>query len=83
MKFKNKQTGVVLEPKTDMVAEQLQKSPDYVPYDGKDDSENSGKALSRMNKAELLEAAQAAGVTVPDDATNAQIVELIKAATGQ
>ena len=32
-----------------------------------------------MNKAELLEAAQAAGIAVPDDATKAQIVELIQA----
>ena len=32
-----------------------------------------------LNKAELLETAQAAGIAVPDDATKAQIVELIQA----
>ena len=37
------------------------------------------RALAKMNKAELLEAAQAAGIAVPDDATKAQIVELIQA----
>ena len=31
-----------------------------------------------MNKAELLEAAHAAGIAVPDDATKVQIVDLIQ-----
>lgn len=64
MKFKNKHTGVILEPKSDMVVEQLQKNPDFEPYDGQN-------------------AAQDAGIAVPDGATKAQIVELIEAAKGE
>lgn len=36
------------------------------------------KPLAKMNKAELLEAAHAAGIAVPDDATKVQIVDLIQ-----
>ena len=56
MKFINIQTGVILEPKSEMVVDQLHKSPDY-----------------------KLAAAQAAGVEVPEGATNPQIIELIQA----
>ena len=35
-----------------------------------------------MNKEELLAAAQAAGVEVPEGATNAEIVDLIQANSG-
>lgn len=83
MKFINIQTGVILEPKSEMVVDQLHKSPDYKPYDGQKDAQSGegegGKPLTRMNKAELLAAAQAAGVEVPEGATNPQIIELIQA----
>lgn len=82
MKFKNKHTGVILEPKSDMVTEQLQKSEDYEPYDD-NAGQGSEKALQKMNKDELLAKAQEAGIAVPDGATKAEIVELIKAATGE
>lgn len=38
--------------------------------------------LSKMNKDELLKVAQDAEIAVPDGATKAEIVELIKAAQG-
>ena len=63
MKFKNKQTGAILEPKNEMVLNQLRKSEDYTPYDGQD-------------------AAQAAGIDVPDGATKDAIIELIQANSG-
>lgn len=83
MKFINTRTGVILEPASDAVADQLRKSPEYKPYDGQKDTQGvegeGGKPLTRMNKAELLAAAQAAGVEVPEGATNPQIIELIQA----
>ena len=82
MKFKNKQTGAILEPKNEMVLEQLRKSEDYTPYDGKDAGQNGPKPLSKMNKDELLAAAQAAGFVVPDGATKDAIIELIQANSG-
>lgn len=82
MKFKNKQTGAILEPKNDMVLEQLRKSEDYTPYDGKDAGQGGQKPLSKMNKDELLAAAQADGIDVPDGATKDAIIELIQANSG-
>lgn len=82
MKFKNKRNGVILEPNSVIVAEQLMKSPDYSPYEPQKAEDEGEKSLAKMNKAELLEAAQAAGITVPDDATKAQIIELIQAEKG-
>ena len=83
MKFINTRTGVILEPASDTVADQLRKSPEYKPYDGQKDAQGGegegGKPLTRMNKPELLAAAQAAGVEVPEGATNPQIIELIQA----
>lgn len=82
MKFKNKQTGAILEPKNEMVLEQLRKSEDYTPYDGKDAGQGGPKPLSKMNKDELLAAAQAAGIDVPDGVTKDAIIELIQANSG-
>ena len=81
MKFKNKQTGAILEPKNEMVLNQLRKSEDYTPYDGQDAAQDGPKPLSKMNKGELL-AAQAAGIDVPDGATKDDIIELIQANSG-
>lgn len=74
MKFINRRTGVILEPGRPMVEDQLRKSADYAPYE----PQKAAEGAEKMNKAELLEAAQAAGIAVPDDATKAQIVELIQ-----
>lgn len=82
MKFKNKHTGVILEPKSDMVVEQLQKSPDFEPYDEKAD-QGSGKNLMKMKKDDLLAMAQEAGIEVPEGATKEQIVDLIEAAKAE
>lgn len=79
MKFIGKRSGVILEPNSQIVVEQLMKSPDYAQYDDQKAADGAEKPLAKMNKAELLEAAQAAGIAVPDDATKAQIVELIQA----
>lgn len=78
MKFINRRTGVILEPGSPMVEDQLRKSADYTPYEPQTAAGSEEKPLAKMNKAELLEAAQAAGIAVPDDATKAQIVELIQ-----
>ena len=78
MKFINIRTGVTLEPRSPMVEDQLRKSPDYTPYEPQKAADGAEKPLAKMNKAELLEAAQAAGIAVPDDATKAQIIELIQ-----
>lgn len=83
MKFINKRTGVILEPRSRMVEDQLRKSAEYAPYEPQKVTDEGEKPLAKMNKAELLEAAQAAGIAVPDDATKAQIVELIEAAKGE
>lgn len=82
MKFKNKQTGAILEPKNEMVLDQLRKSEDYTPYDGKDAGQNRPKPLAKMNKDELLAAAKVAGIDVPDGATKDAIIELIQANSG-
>lgn len=80
MKFINRSTGVILEPRSPVVEDQLRKSAEYAPYDDQKAADGGDKPLSKMSKAELLEAAQAAGIAVPDDATKAEIVELIQAA---
>lgn len=80
MKFKNKQTGVILEPRSEMVLEQLRKSDDFDVYDGQEDAQGGEKPLAKMNKDDLLKAAQEAGIAVPDGATKADIIELIQAA---
>lgn len=80
MKFKNKQTGVILEPRSEMVLEQLRKSDDFDVYDGQEAAQGDEKPLAKMNKDDLLKAAQEAGIAVPDGATKAEIIELIQAA---
>lgn len=83
MKFKNKYTGVILEPKSPMVEEQLRKNPSFVADNGQEDARSDEKPLSKMNKDELLKVAQDAEIAVPEGATKAEILELIKAATGE
>lgn len=80
MKFKNKQTGVILEPRSEMVLEQLRKSDDFDVYDGQEAAQGDEKPLAKMTKDDLLKAAQEAGIAVPDGATKAEIIELIQAA---
>ena len=81
-KFKSIVTGAILEPNSEMVAEQLRKNPSFVVYDGQEAAQGDEKPLSKMNKDELQEAAKAAGIEVPDDATKAQIDEQIQAQKG-
>lgn len=81
-KFKSIVTGAILEPNFEMVAEQLRKNPSFVVYDGQEAAQGDEKPLSKMNKDELLKVAQDAEIAVPDGATKAEIVELIKAAQG-
>ena len=81
-KFKSIVTGAILEPNSEMVAEQLRKNPSFVVYDGQEAAQGDEKPLSKMNKDELLAAAQAAGIDVPDGATKDAIIELIQANSG-
>ena len=43
MKFIKRSTGVILEPKADMVVEQLQKNPDFVSYEGQNAAHGSAQ----------------------------------------
>lgn len=80
MKFKNKQTGVILEPRSEMVLEQLRKSDAFDVYDGQAAAQGDEKDLAKMVKDDLLKVAQEAGIAVPDGATKAEIIQLIQAA---
>lgn len=53
-KFKSIVTGAILEPNSEMVAEQLRKNPSFVVYDGQEAAQGDEKPLSKMNKDELL-----------------------------
>ena len=75
-------TGAILEPNSEMVVEQLRKNSSFIVYDGQEAAQGDEKPLSKMNKDELLKVAQDAEIAVPDGATKAEIVELIKAAQG-
>lgn len=79
MKFKHRATGVILEPKTDMVIDQMKKNHEY---EAVDDApvQTATKPLSKMTKDELIATAQNAGIQVPSDANKAEIISLIEAA---
>ena len=81
MKFKHIRTGAILEPHSDFVLEQFQKSPDLIPFDEPEPDAATGgdKPLSKFTKDELLEMAQEAGIAVPDGAKKAEIIDLIEA----
>lgn len=79
MKFINKTSGVILEPKNGMVLEQLRKSEAYEAYEGQGAAQSGEKSLDKKTKSELLKAAQDAGIEVPDSATKADIIDLIQA----
>ena len=83
MKFIKRSTGVILEPNSEMVEEHLRKHPEIEVYDGQNAVQSDEKPLSKMNKDELLKAAQDAEIAVPDGATKAQIIDLIEAARGE
>ena len=57
-KFKSIVTGAILEPNSEMVAEQLRKNPSFVVYDGQEAAQGDEKPLSKMNKDELLKVAE-------------------------
>ena len=84
MKFRINTTGSIVEPNDETVLEQMKNSPFYtaipdVEPDAQEGDNEGVKPLSKMNKDELLAAAQAAGIDVPDGSTKAEIVELIQA----
>lgn len=79
MKYRNKDTGVILEPRSKEVEEQLKKNESFEEYSGKAEE----KPLSRMNKEELLEKAESLELEVSESATNAEIAEQIKNALAQ
>ena len=85
MKFRINTTESIVEPNDETVLEQMKNShfytaiPDVEP-DAQEGDNEGVKPLSKMNKDELLAAAQAAGIDVPDGSTKADIVELIQAA---
>ena len=44
MKFKHIRTGAILEPHSDFVLEQFQKSPDLIPFDDPEPVQSTGVA---------------------------------------
>ncbi len=79
MKFINRRTGVILEPRSPMVENQLRKSAEYTLCDSQKAADGVERPLAKLNKTELLEIAKTAGIAVPDEATKAQIIEMIQA----
>lgn len=84
MKFKNKETGVVVEPRSKEVEAMYKADGRFKAMGGSpaagsdsDDNELSAAALGRMNKDALLALAAEKGAEVADGATNAEIVEAI------
>ena len=67
MKFRINTTGSIVEPNDETVLEQMKNSPFYtaipdVEPDAQEGDNEGVKPLSKMNKDELLAAAQAAGI---------------------
>lgn len=82
MRFKNKETGAILEPRSAIVENQLRASSLYEEYQEKT-TEKPEKPLESMKKAELLALAEQMGLEVTEKATNAELIALIKGARGE
>lgn len=54
-KFKSIVTGAILEPNSEMVAEQLRKNPSFVVYDGQEAAQGDEKPLSKMEQGRTSE----------------------------
>lgn len=90
MQFVNKETGVLLEPKNELVKEQLEKDPRFVAVEQSVKAEaekkklvnifrdEKEKPLSKMNRGELLEQAARLHLTIQDTATNKEIEKAIQ-----
>lgn len=50
MKFINKRTGVILEPRSRMVEDQLRKSAEYAPYEPQKAADEGEKPLAKMKQ---------------------------------
>ena len=88
MKFKSKITGAILEPASDVVVEQMKKSPDFEEVDDTQAPAQTGgaegkKDLKKMKVDDLKAYAADLGITVPDGAVKADIVALIENAQAQ
>lgn len=79
MKFRNINTGSILEPKTKMVEIQMAKSPDFEEYK-EPAAAPAGKPLDKMTKAELEALAAEKGIEIPNGAKKEEMVELLKKA---
>lgn len=80
MRYRNKETGIILEPRDPVVEQQL-KSDDR--YEEHAREPVASKPLSQMNKAELLAMAARAGIgVVPEGATNDEIRKMIDRVLG-
>jgi hypothetical protein len=81
MKFIDKRTGAILEPASDMVVEQMKKSPDFeIAGEKTADDKDKKKDLKKMKVDELKALAAELGIEVPDDATKADMIDLIEKA---
>lgn len=80
MKYRNKQTGIILEPRSAEVEKRLAADDRFEEYAEKPAAE---KPVDKMNKEELLAKAAEMGIQVPEGAKNDDIKNLIKAASAQ
>lgn len=84
--FRSKITGAILTPSSDMVVEQMEKSPDFEVVDPtaqsgqgqtNDDGSVTAAALKKMNVEKLTDYAVNLGITVPEGAKKGDIIDLI------
>lgn len=78
MKFINRRTGVILEPRSNMVAEQLHRSAEYMVFNDQKSDKDIVRPLVKMSKSELLKIAQDTGIKVPDGVAKNEIISLIE-----
>lgn len=81
MKFQNRETGSVLEPRNEAVAAQYADNDLFEIYV---EAENAGeRPLEKMKKPELLKLAVSMNIQAPEKATVADLIELIREAQDQ
>lgn len=83
MKFRNKKTGSILEPRTALVEAQMLKCSDYEVVEEivKEPAPAGEKPLNKLTKAELEALAAEKGIEIPEKATKDEIVKLLEGAS--
>lgn len=76
MQYKNKQTGVIVEPKTDIAAQTFERSKVWIPLEGG----GIRKTIDQMKVSELEAYAADNGIDISEAQSKAAMLEAIKAA---